>query len=56
MKIFTIALSVLMIFFYLLFLPFAFLVSCFKLAVQRTDSTLSELDDTLYSHLEKRKK
>ena len=56
MKFLTIVLTVLMIFFYLLFLPFAFLLSCFKLAVQRTDSTLAGLDDTLYSHLEKRKK
>jgi dolichyl-phosphate-mannose--protein O-mannosyl transferase len=56
MKLLTIVLTVLMIFFYLLFLPFAFLLSCFKLVVQDTDRTVSGIDDTLCSYIEKRKK
>jgi hypothetical protein len=53
MKILSIASYALMIFFYVAVLPFAFVVSCFKLALERTDQWLIAV---LNNHLERRKK
>lgn len=56
MKILTIALAALMIFFHVLFLPFAFLISCFKLSLVRTDEAMEVLANEMRKTLERRKK
>lgn len=56
MKLLTIAQNTLILFFYLLCLPFAFFISCFKLALTKTDSLVDKSCDTVSELIERRKK
>jgi hypothetical protein len=56
MKLLTIASTWVILFFYVAFLPLAFVVSCFKLALSRTDVALNKWADRVEQTLERRKK
>jgi len=56
MKLLTMATSAVILFFYFLLLPFAFFISCFKLALRRTDIEINKGCDVINEALERRKK